>query len=100
MSSVCTVLEKYQHTDGPHLSKVNSGLLEFEGVQLQQQGRQQFLPTKSSVLVNVQKAMERRFDDSKSGGKKTDDSWVKALVDHFAKPLTTTGVDCDLILIE
>ena len=40
LSSVCAVLEKYQSTDGPHLSKVNSDdLSEYESVQLQQQGR-------------------------------------------------------------
>ena len=65
--------------------------------------------------MNLQKAMERRFDDSKSGvleaiqivrfsmwpsepEENFGDSWVKTLVDHFAKPLTT--LDCDVILIE
>ena len=68
LSSVCAVLEKYQSTDGPHLSKVNSDdLSEYEGVQLQQQGRQCFQSTRHSVLINLQMAMERRFDDSKSG---------------------------------
>ena len=68
LSSVCTVLKKYQKSDGPHLAKVNAdNLSEFGGVQLHQQGRQSFQSTRHSVLVNLQMAMERRFDDSKSG---------------------------------
>ena len=68
LSSVCTVLKKYQESDGPHLAKVNANnLSEFGGVQLHQQGRQSFQSTRHSVLVNLQMAMEKRFDDSKSG---------------------------------
>ena len=111
LSSVCAVLEKYQSTDGPHLSKVNSDdLSEYEGVQLQQQGRQCFQSTRHSVLINLQMAMERRFDDSKSGVLSATqivnlsmwpselepnfgDSWVKTLAEHFEKPLKTASVD-------
>ena len=118
LSSVCTVLKKYQESDGPHLAKVNAdNLSEFGGVHLHQQGRQSFQSTRHSVLVDLQMAMERRFDDSKSGVLNATqivnlcmwpteeepgfgDSWVKTLAEHFEKPLKNTVVDCDMLQIE
>ena len=108
LSSVCIVLKKYQESDGPLLVKVNTdNLSEFGGAQLHQQGRQSFQSARHSVLVNLQKAMGRRFDDSKSGvpnatqiinlcmwpteeEPRFGDSWVKTFAEHFEKPYNSS----------
>ena len=45
LQSACGVLKKYEVSDGPYLSKVNStDLSEIDGIQLVQQGSENFQP--------------------------------------------------------
>ena len=101
--------KKYEVSDGPYLSKVNStDLSEKDGIQLVQQGRENFRPTCQSVLLKLQKSMAQRLDDSQSvvinatqivnfGMWSTEpeedfgDSWVKLLAKHFEEPLKNAG---------